>query len=64
MVIVMTFGDGTEVWYEADEVKICPNPYGVGSVSHLAVPDAPERPSVPYVEIDGATLCRVAGVPV
>jgi hypothetical protein len=62
VIIVMSFADGTEVWYEADQVTVCPNPLGVAAVSHLAVPGVPERPDGPYVEIRNATVARVAGV--
>jgi hypothetical protein len=62
--VVMSFEDGTEVWYEVEDVKIVRDPHGIGSCTHLAVPGAPERPAGPYVEINNATLLRVAGVAV
>ncbi len=62
MMIVMSFEDGTEVWYEAESLNICRDPYGMAAVSHVGIDGAPERPAGDYIEIRGATLARVAGV--
>ncbi len=62
MMIVLSFAVGTEVWYEAEGLNICRDPYGLTSVGHLFIEGAPERPVGDYVEIRGASLARVAGV--
>ncbi len=62
MMVVMSFEDGTEVWYDAEGLNICRDPYGLSAVAHLGVGGAPERPAGDYIEIRGARLARVAGV--
>ena len=64
MHVVMSFEDGTEVWYEVDSLSICRDAYGLSAVGHLGVPGTPERPAGDYVEIRNAKLSRIAGVPV
>ncbi len=64
MHVVMSFEDGTEVWYEVENVSICRDPYGMASAGHLAGIGVPERPPGDYIEIKDAKLCRIAGVSV
>lgn len=62
LTVIMTFDDGTEIWYEVEKLTITPDPMQLAGVSAHVIPGAPERPDGPYVEMRGARLARIAGV--
>ncbi len=62
LTIIMQLPDGTEVWYEAEELSICRDRHGIAGAYHLFDPTAPDRPAGDYVEIHNAQLRRIAGV--